>query len=28
LRHICFGAGILAGWVGVHYGEYKTTHGS
>ena len=28
LRHICYGAGMLAGWFGLRYHEYRRTHGS
>lgn len=28
LQHICYGAGILAGWLGMGYEEYRKTHGS
>ena len=28
LRHICYGAGILAGCFGLRYHEYRQTHGS
>ena len=27
LRHIFYGAGMFAGWFGVRYEEYRTTHG-
>jgi len=28
LRHICYGAGMFAGWFGLHYKEYRKTHGT
>ena len=28
IRHICYGAGMLAGWLNVTYEEYAQTHGS
>ena len=28
LRHVCYGAGTIAGWFGLRYREYHRTHGS
>ena len=28
LRHLCYGVGMIAGWFGYEYEEYRSTHGS
>ncbi|MCA9245119.1 MAG: glycosyltransferase, partial [Phycisphaerales bacterium] len=27
VRHVCYGAGLISGWFGVKYGEYRRVHG-
>ncbi len=27
IRHVCYGAGLISGWFGLQYGEYRRVHG-